>query len=59
MKHEMHVEFICHLCGKKETLIFLEPVDVNQIRDHVVPPDWDMSDCGLVCKECLEVQNDE
>ena len=26
MKHEMHVEFVCHWCGKTETLIFLEPV---------------------------------
>ena len=59
MKHEMHVEFTCCRCGKTETLIFLEPVDVDKIRAHVLPPDWGHKDGKLVCKECLEVQNDE
>ena len=56
MKSEMHVEFVCHWCGKKEMLIFLEPVDVDKIRAHVLPPDWGYADGGCVCKECLEVR---
>ena len=55
-KHEMHVEFTCHWCGKTETLVFLEPVDIDKIRMHVTPPDWGFVDGGMVCKECLEVR---
>ena len=58
-KHEMHVVFTCRRCGKTETLIFLEPVDVSHIREHVVPPGWGHKDGKLVCKECLEVQENE
>lgn len=55
-KHEMHVEFTCRRCGKTETLIFLEPVNVDLIRQYVTPPDWGFADGGFVCKECLEVR---
>ena len=58
-EHKMHVDIYCPVCGKHETLIFLEPVDVAHIREHVVPPGWGHKDGRLVCKECLEVQNDE
>ena len=59
MKSEMHVEFVCHWCGKTETLIFLEPVNVDLIRQYVTPPDWHVFADGLVlCRECLEVVDD-
>jgi hypothetical protein len=55
-EHKMHVDIYCPVCGKHETLIFLEPVDVSHIREHVVPPGWGHKDGKLVCKECLEVR---
>ena len=56
MKYEMHVDYTCHLCGKTEQWIFLEPVDVDEVKQNKIPPGWGFSDGGCVCKECLEVR---
>ena len=56
-KHDMHVVYTCCRCGKTETLIFLEPVDVDKVWARVTPPVWGFVGGGYVCKECLEVQN--
>ena len=58
MEHRMHVDIYCPVCGKHETMVFLELVNVDLIRQYVVPPGWGHKDGRLVCKEFLEVQDD-
>lgn len=53
-EYKMHVDVCCPFCGRREQIIFLEPVDVNQAIKDTVPPGWGYWNEKLICGRCLK-----